>query len=74
MTATVESAFGSHRWAAGFLLNNEMTDFARDVPADGSRPANAVTPGRRPRSSMSPTIVFDAAEELLMATSAAGLV
>ena len=72
MTATVESAFGSHRWAAGFLLNNEMTDFARDVPADGSRPANAVTPGRRPRSSMSPTIVFDAAEELLMVTGSPG--
>jgi gamma-glutamyltranspeptidase/glutathione hydrolase len=72
MTATIEGFFGSQRWASGFLLNNEMTDFARAVPADGSRPANAVAPGRRPRSSMSPSMIFDADGELLMITGSPG--
>lgn len=72
MTATIEGYFGSQRWAAGFLLNNEMTDFAREVPADGSRPANAVAPGRRPRSSMSPSMIFDADGDLLMVTGSPG--
>ena len=58
-TATVESFFGSNRWVRGFVLNNELTDFARTLPADGKMPANVVAPGRRPRSSMSPTMVFD---------------
>jgi len=72
MTATVESIFGSHRWAAGFILNNEMTDFAREVPTDGSRQANAVAPGRRPRSSMSPTIIFDDEGNIRMVTGSPG--
>ena len=72
MTATVEAPFGTQRWAAGFLLNNEMTDFAREVPDDGSRPANAVAPGRRPRSSMSPTMIFDSTGDLLMVTGSPG--
>jgi len=72
MTATVEAPFGSSRWAAGFLLNNEMTDFAREVPVDGSRRANAITPGRRPRSSMSPSMVFDDTGNLLMVTGSPG--
>ncbi|MFK8053444.1 MAG: gamma-glutamyltransferase [Woeseiaceae bacterium] len=72
LTATVEAPFGSSRWAAGFLLNNELTDFARDVSADGPRPANAIAPGRRPRSSMSPSMVFDANGELLMVTGSPG--
>jgi gamma-glutamyltranspeptidase/glutathione hydrolase len=72
MTATIEAPFGSSRWAAGFLLNNEMTDFAREVPADGSRLANAITPGRRPRSSMSPSMVFDDGGELVMVTGSPG--
>jgi gamma-glutamyltranspeptidase/glutathione hydrolase len=61
MTSTIEAGFGSRLWAAGFLLNNELTDFALS-PVDGfGRPlANAVGPGKRPRSSMAPTIVFDA--------------
>jgi gamma-glutamyltranspeptidase/glutathione hydrolase len=59
MTTTIEGAFGSHNWAAGFLLNNELTDFSfRPVDAEGRPAANAVGPGKRPRSSMSPTIVF----------------
>tara|TARA_B100000945_G_scaffold74788_1_gene57563 strand:+ start:4639 stop:6381 length:1743 start_codon:yes stop_codon:yes gene_type:complete len=72
MTATIESAFGSHRWASGFLLNNEMTDFARKVPDDGTRLANAVAPNRRPRSSMSPTMIFDKFNNLLMITGSPG--
>jgi gamma-glutamyltranspeptidase/glutathione hydrolase len=60
MTTTIEGGFGSHNWAAGFLLNNELTDFSF-VPVDaaGQPAANAVAPGKRPRSSMAPTIVFD---------------
>lgn len=62
MTTTIEAAFGSRLWAAGFLLNNELTDFSF-VPADrdGRVIANRVEPGKRPRSSMAPTIVFDPA-------------
>jgi gamma-glutamyltranspeptidase / glutathione hydrolase len=60
MTTTIEAAFGSRLWAAGFLLNNELTDFAfRPTDRTGRPLANAVGPGRRPRSSMAPTIVFD---------------
>lgn len=72
MTATIEGAFGSQRWAKGFLLNNEMTDFAKAVPEDGTRLANAVAPNRRPRSSMSPTMVFDAEDNLRMVTGSPG--
>ncbi len=72
VTATVEAPFGTQRWAAGFLLNNEMTDFAREVADDGERPANAISPGRRPRSSMSPSMIFDADGNLLMVTGSPG--
>jgi gamma-glutamyltranspeptidase / glutathione hydrolase len=59
MTTTVEAGFGSRQWAAGFLLNNELTDFAFRPTDRAGRPlANAVGPGKRPRSSMAPTIVF----------------
>ena len=61
MTSTIEAAFGSRLWAAGFLLNNELTDFSfRPVDGAGRAIANALAPGKRPRSSMAPTIVFDA--------------
>jgi len=72
MTATVEAPFGSSRWAAGFLLNNEMTDFAREVTPDGLQVANAIAPGRRPRSSMSPSMIFDKDGQLLMVTGSPG--
>ncbi len=72
LTATVEAPFGSARMVGGFLLNNQMTDFAREVPADGSPVANAIAPGRRPRSSMSPTMVFDKNGDLLMVTGSPG--
>ena len=59
MTTTIESPFGSRILVRGFLLNNQLTDFSF-VPAEGGRPpANRVEPGRRPRSSMAPTFVFD---------------
>lgn len=61
MTTTIEGAFGSHQWAAGFLLNNELTDFSfKPVDDAGVAIANRVEGGKRPRSSMAPTIVFDA--------------
>lgn len=57
MTTTVEDAFGARIMAAGFLLNNQLTDFAFVPEADGRAVANRVQGGKRPRSSMSPTIV-----------------
>lgn len=60
MTTTVESGFGSGRMAAGFFLNNQLTDFAfQPVDAQGRPAANAVAPGKRPRSSMAPVVVLD---------------
>jgi gamma-glutamyltranspeptidase/glutathione hydrolase len=60
MTTSIEAAFGSRLWVGGFLLNNELTDFAfRPADSSGRPLANAVAPGKRPRSSMAPTIVFD---------------
>jgi gamma-glutamyltranspeptidase/glutathione hydrolase len=61
MTSTIERYLGSRLMVRGFLLNNELTDFDF-VPLDGGRlVANAVAPGKRPRSSMSPFLVFGAA-------------
>ncbi|MGE5600765.1 MAG: gamma-glutamyltransferase family protein [Pseudomonadota bacterium] len=59
MTTTVESIFGSGRMVDGFFLNNQMTDFAfKPVDDQGNPAANAVAPGKRPRSSMVPTILL----------------
>jgi len=59
LTASVESAFGSRILVHGFLLNNQLTDFSF-LPNDDTLPAaNRVEPGKRPRSSMAPTMVFD---------------
>lgn len=71
-TMTVESAFGSKRWAAGFVLNNELTDFSANYDPDMPEPANMVRAGARPRSSMSPTIVLDESGELFMVTGSPG--
>ena len=74
MTTTIESQFGARLMVEGFLLNNELTDFSL-APADAEgRPiANRVEPGKRPRSSMSPTLVFDRASgRLQMSVGAAG--
>ena len=58
MTTTIESAFGSNLMVAGFLLNNQLTDFSFETHANGLPIANAAAPGKRPRSSMAPTIIF----------------
>ena len=59
MTTSIENAFGSGLMANGYLLNNELTDFAfNPVGADGKTVANSVAGGKRPRSSMAPTIVM----------------
>jgi gamma-glutamyltranspeptidase/glutathione hydrolase len=73
MTTTIEGAFGSHQWAAGFLLNNEMTDFSFEpVDSDGQAIANRVEGGKRPRSSMAPTIVLDDKGEVEAVTGSPG--
>ncbi len=59
MTTTIESQFGSRIFVRGFLLNNQMTDFAFSPEFEGRPAANRVEPGKRPRSSMAPTFVFD---------------
>ena len=81
MTSTIEAAFGSRRMVTtdpsrqgGFLLNNELTDFSLSPTDAQGRPiANRVEPGKRPRSSMSPTLVFDKATgQLLMSGGSPG--
>ncbi len=72
MTASVGFPYGSMRMVHGFFLNNELTDFSRNPDAQAAAAANAVAPGKRPRSSMSPTIVFDEDGELSMLTGSAG--
>ncbi len=60
VTASIETAFGSGRMAGGFLLNNQLTDFSfRPTDASGAPIANAVAAGKRPRSSMAPTMMFE---------------
>ncbi len=73
MTTTVEDAFGSRQMVRGFILNNQLTDFSFDsVDAQGPV-ANRVQPGKRPRSAMSPTIVFDrASKKLVLAVGSPG--
>lgn len=61
LTTTIEGAFGSHLMVRGFMLNSELTDFSFLPYAAGRPVANRVEPGKRPRSSMAPTIVLDRA-------------
>ena len=72
MTSTIESIFGSQLVAGGFFLNNELTDFSFAPERDGAPVANRVEPGKRPRSSMSPTIVYNAKNEPVLALGSAG--
>lgn len=73
MTTTVESAFGSHLMVQGFVLNNQMTDFSFIPEENGQPVANRVQPGKRPRSAMAPTLVFDRhSGELLAALGSPG--
>ena len=58
MTSSIENGFGARLMSGGFLLNNQLTDFSFAPEKDGSAVANRVEPGKRPRSSMSPTIVL----------------
>ena len=73
MTTTIEDAFGSRQMVDGFLLNNQLTDFSFDA-ADANGPiANRVQAGKRPRSSMAPTFVFDKdSKKLLLSTGSPG--
>lgn len=67
MTTTIENGFGSRLFVRGFLLNNELTDFSFRTHADGRPIANRLEPGKRPRSSMAPTIVMtDGAPSLVI--------
>jgi gamma-glutamyltranspeptidase / glutathione hydrolase len=79
MTTTVEYGFGSRQMvsagggAGGFLLNNELTDFSfAPTDAQGRPVANRVQPGKRPRSSMSPTLVLDEAGRFVLSGGSAG--
>ena len=66
MTTSIESRFGSRIFVHGFFLNNTLTDFSMTATDNGRPVANAVYPGKRPRSSMSPTLVFDSKNRLHM--------
>jgi gamma-glutamyltranspeptidase/glutathione hydrolase len=71
-TSTIERTFGSGLITGGFALNNELTDFNFDPADQGALTANRVQPGKRPRSSMSPTIVYDKDGKVVLAIGAAG--
>ena len=72
MTTTIEFAFGAHLMVRGFLLNNELTDFSFVPEENGAPVANRVEGGKRPRSSMSPTLVFGRDGKLELALGSAG--
>jgi len=73
MTTSVEDAFGSRLMTAGgFLLNNQLTDFSFAPTLDGRPVANRVEPGKRPRSSMAPTIVYDGGGRVRLVVGSGG--
>lgn len=73
MTTTIEDAFGARLMTAGgILLNNELTDFSFTPRKDGMSVANSVAPGKRPRSSMAPTLVLDALGRIRASLGAPG--
>ncbi len=73
MTTSIESSFGNGVMVQGFLLNNELTDFAfRPTDSTGTPIANRVQANKRPRSSMSPTIVFDSNGSVELVTGSPG--
>jgi len=71
-TTSVERAFGSRLMAAGFILNNQLTDFSFAPEGTDGPVANRVEPGKRPRSSMTPTLIFDEAGSLVAALGSPG--
>ena len=72
LTSTVEGAFGSSLVSGGMVLNNELTDFSFEPASNGAPVANRVQGNKRPRSSMSPTIVYDSKGKPILAIGAAG--
>lgn len=72
MTSTIEGPFGSQLIAGGFFLNNELTDFTFAPEKDGAPVANRVEGGKRPLSSMAPTIVFNREGKPVLALGSAG--
>ncbi|WP_065332976.1 gamma-glutamyltransferase [Tritonibacter mobilis] len=72
MTTTIENGFGSRLMTNGFLLNNELTDFSFRSHSDGVPIANRLEPGKRPRSSMAPTIVMQDGRPVLAIGSPGG--
>jgi len=73
MTTSIEDAFGSRLMTAGgYLLNNQLTDFSFEPVVDGKPVANRVEPGKRPRSSMAPTIVYDPAGRVRLVVGSPG--
>ena len=72
MTTSIESAFGSRLMVRGFLLNNQLTDFSFRPERDGLAVANRAESGKRPRSSMAPTLVFDADGRVVLAGGSPG--
>lgn len=72
MTSTIEGPFGSQLMAGGFFLNNELTDFTFAPEKDGAPVANRVVGGKRPLSSMAPTIVFDREGRAVLSLGSAG--
>ncbi len=72
LTSTVEGGFGSSLVSGGMILNNELTDFSFEPAINGAPVANRVQGGKRPRSSMSPTIVYDSKGRVVLAIGAAG--
>jgi gamma-glutamyltranspeptidase/glutathione hydrolase len=72
LTASIERRFGARIAAAGFMLNNQLTDFAFEPTRQGGQVANAPGKGKRPRSSMTPTIVFDGTGQPVLALGSPG--
>lgn len=72
LTATIEAPFGSERMAAGFFLNNQLTDFSINPVLNGKPVANAPAAGKKPRSSMAPTLIFDRNGRLYAAIGSPG--
>lgn len=72
MTTSIENAFGSGLLVNGYLLNNQLTDFSLAAEVDGKLVANRVEPGKRPRSSMAPMMVFDRNKQLQIISGSPG--
>ena len=72
MTTSIDYGFGSQQMVRGFLLNNQLTDFSFIAQQDGKPVANRIEAGKRPRSAMAPTMVFDRDGRLLLALGSAG--